>query len=78
MIRCAILRCKQCGMKVEDTFDLKISQVEFDNLFKTNGEVISYFGLRTNESKILHRCDPKTIGLCEFIGWKKDVPTGSA
>lgn len=71
MTRCAIWRCKQCEAKIEDVLDLKISKEEFDALFETNGKVISYFGSQTNNSKILHRCDPETIGLCEFIGWRK-------
>ena len=71
MTRCAIWRCKQCGAKIEDILDLKLSKEELDVLFETNGKAIFYLG--SQNSKILHRCDPETIGLCEFIGWKKTV-----
>lgn len=71
MTRCSIWRCKQCGTIICNAKDAKIPDNAFDELFGLETVCNNLTGFSLPTVKYTHRCDPQTIGLCEFIGWRK-------
>lgn len=71
MTRCSIWRCKQCGAVINNAEDAKIFDSTFDELFSLETVCNNLKGFDLPTVKFTHRCDPQTIGLCEFIGWRK-------
>lgn len=71
MTRCSIWRCKQCGVVIYNAKDTKIPDNAFDELFGFETICNNLMGFSLPTVKYTHRCDAKTIGLCEFIGWRK-------
>lgn len=71
MTRCSIWRCKQCGATIIWTKESKIPYKAFDELFDLPTVFNALTGLDSQNTKYTHRCDPQTVGLCEFIGWRK-------
>lgn len=43
----------------------------FDELFSLKTICNNLTGFNLPTVKYTHRCDPQTIGLCDFIGWRK-------
>ena len=71
MTRWSIWRCKQCGMTIYNVEDAKIASNAFDELFSLETVCNNLKGFDLPTVKYTHRCDAQTIGLCEFIGWRK-------
>ena len=71
MTRCSVWRCKQCGVVICNAKDAKIPDNAFDELFGLKTVCNNLTGFALPIVKYTHRCDPQTIGLCEFIGWRK-------
>jgi hypothetical protein len=51
--------------------DAKIPDNAFDELFGFETICNNLMGFSLPTVKYTHRCDAQTIGLCEFIGWRK-------
>lgn len=71
MTRWSVWRCKQCGMTIYNAEDAKIPDNAFDELFGLETVCNNLKGFELPAVKYTHRCDAQTIGLCEFIGWRK-------
>ena len=71
MKRWSVWRCKQCGMTIYNAEDAKIPDNAFDELFGLETVCNNLKGFELPTVKYTHRCDAQTIGLCEFIGWRK-------
>ena len=71
MKRCSVWRCKQCGLVIYNNDSGKIYDNTFDELFSLNTDCNNLTGIDLPTVKYTHRCDQQTIGLCEFIGWRK-------
>lgn len=67
----SIWRCKQCGMTIYNAENAKIPSNELERLFSLETVCNNLKGLDLPTVKYAHRCDPQTIGWCEFIGWRK-------
>ena len=61
------IQCTNCA-KVKDA---KIPDNAFDELFGLETICNNLTGFSLPTVKCTHRCDAQTIGLCEFIGWRK-------
>ena len=71
MKRCSVWRCKQCGMTINNAESAEIYDNTFGELFSSNTVCNNLTGFDLPTVKYTHRCDAQTIGLCEFIGWRK-------
>lgn len=71
MKRCSIWHCKQCDMFIYNYEDAKIPDNAFDEIFSSKTVCNNLTGFDLPTVKYTHRCDAQTIGLCEFIGWRK-------
>lgn len=71
MTRCSVWRCKQCGAVINNAEDAKILDNTFDELFSLKTVCNNLKGFDLPTVQYTHRCDSQTIGLCEFIGWRK-------
>mgnify|MGYP007089292069 CR=1 FL=1 len=79
-MRNELYRCRVCGKVLTERLDDKrkprrFSDWSFDNFFEEKSDRITY-GYPAEWSSLrntlLHRCNAKTIGMCDFIGIKKD------
>ena len=71
MKRCSVWRCKQCGLVIYNAESAKIYDNTFDELFSSNTVCNNLTGFDLPTVKYTHRCDSQIIGLCDFIGWRK-------
>ena len=71
MKRCSVWRCKQCGLVIYNAESAKIYDNTFDELFSLNTVCNNLTGFDLPTVKYTHRCGSQTIGLCDFIGWRK-------
>ncbi len=71
MKRCSVWRCKQCGTVIYNAESARICNNTFDELFSSKTVCNNLTGFDLPTVKYTHRCDPQTVGLCEFIGWRK-------
>lgn len=71
MTRCSVWSCKQCGVVICNAKDAKIPDNAFDELFSLETVCNNLKGFDLPTVKYTHRCDPQTIGLCEFIGCRR-------
>ena len=79
-MRNELYRCRVCGKVLTERLDdkrkpRKFSNWLFDNFFEDKSDMIHYSypaELDDRRHTLLHRCNAKTIGVCDFIGIKKD------
>ena len=69
-----IYRCKQCGAicNAENELGGFVKESLMWSFTKDN-PIISISPFRGSDKAIAHRCDDSTFGLCELIGWRKQV-----
>lgn len=78
-MRHELYKCRICGKILTEALDndrkpRKFSNWLFDNFFNETGDRIHYEDHTGREytHTLLHRCNKKTIGVCDFIGIKRD------
>lgn len=74
MKKCALYRCKQCLATMTDEEDVRINKDIVDWMFENEMEEskIGFIAaFKISDKVLIHRCNDNTVGLCEFIGWRK-------
>ena len=68
---CGLYKCKQCGSVFSDNELKNLPDETVCELLSNTNENDAAKCAKFTRETIIHRCDPQTVGLCEFIGWRK-------
>lgn len=74
MKKVCVYKCKQCDAILDSDGFLILPKNILDEIFESKEKGFVYkpsIGAYRTENMVVHRCDPKTIGVCELIGWRK-------